>query len=115
MPDPSGPSRLIEKYELLSALAGQMREAANLGEWEKLTLIEQQCTEVVSDIKSLDASLELDETTHQRKTQLIHKILADHAEVDKYTRLWMNELQGNLETIAKSNRQEQRLQDTYGI
>lgn len=113
-PDPVSPSRIIQNYELLSNLARQMREAATHGEWEKLTHIEQQCTDLLEIIKSLDVNITLSEPDRVRKTQLINKILTDHAEVNKCTQDWMKELQSTLETIAQSNRQEQRLHDTYG-
>lgn len=104
-------SLLIANYESLSALMEQMREAAEHGEWDQLIRIEQQCGELVAAIKPLDAETKLDEATRQHKNQLIQKMLANDAEIRKHTQARM----GQLQHLMQSNRQEQRLQQTYGV
>ncbi len=101
--------RVIAKYEFLSSLTGKMREAAERGEWEQLIAIEHQCSELIVTIKTLDAETPLDDAEHQQKRQLIKKILADHAEIQNLTQIWMDELQQSIQ----SNRQEQRLRQAY--
>ncbi len=102
--------QVITNYESLSALTGQMREAAVQGEWDKLVSIEQQCSQQVAAMSPVDSSAKLDESARQRKIQLIRKILADDAEIRNHTEVWMEQLQ----RIMQSNRQEQRLQQAYG-
>jgi len=102
--------QVITHYESLSALTGQMREAAVQGEWDKLASIEQQCGQQVAAMRPADAAAALDEPARQRKIQLIKKILADDAEIRNRTEVWM----GQLQRIMQSNRQEQRLQQAYG-
>lgn len=104
-------AQVIANYELLSALTGQMRDAAVHAEWDQLISIEHQCSEVVATMKQLDAEVTLDEALRQRKIQLINKILADDAEIRNHTQVWMSQLQLSMQ----SNRQEQRLQNTYGV
>lgn len=103
-------AQIITNYEALSALTGQMREAAVQGEWGKLVSIEQQCSQQVAAMRPADATATLDEPARQRKIQLIRKILADDAEIRNHTEVWM----GQLQRIMQSNRQEQRLQQAYG-
>ena len=103
-------TRIITNYELLSALTGKMRDAAAQGEWDALISLEQQCSQQVAAMRSLDSDTALDESTRQRKIQLIKKILADDADIRNSTESWM----GQLQRIMQSNRQEQRLQHTYG-
>ena len=103
-------SEVITNYESLSALTGQMREAAMHGEWDKLVDIEKQCSQQVAVIKPIDATAVLDESARQRKIQLIKKILADDADIRNRTVAWM----GQLQRVMQSNRQEQRLQHAYG-
>lgn len=105
-----GSSQVITNYESLSALTAQMREAAVRGEWDQLIDLEQQCRQHVDAMKRVDASVTLDETSRQRKVQLIKKILAHDADVRSRTVAWM----GQLQRIMQSNRQEQRLQQAYG-
>ena len=102
--------QVISNYESLSALTGQMRDAAVQGEWDQLTGLEQQCSRHVATMKTADAVAELDESARQRKIQLIKKILADDKEIRNKTEVWM----GQLQRIMQSNRQEQLLLHTYG-
>lgn len=105
-----GSHQIIAHYESLSALTGQMREAAVRGEWEQLIDLEQQCRRQVAALTPLDAVATLDERARQHKAQLIRKILAHDADIRSRTQAWM----GQLRNIMQSNRQEQRLQQAYG-
>ena len=100
---------VIENYERLSSLTGQMRAAAVQGEWDRLIELEQQCGRHVESMKALDARAALDERTRLRKVELIRKILADDAEVRNRTEPWMAQLQ----RIMQSARQEGRLLEAY--
>jgi flagellar protein FliT len=104
-------SQAITNYELLSALTDQMREAAAHGEWDQLINIEHQRSDLVATMKPVDAEVKLDEAARQRKIQLINKIMADDAEIRNLTQAWM----GQLQLSMQSNRQEQRLQNAYGV
>lgn len=103
-------SQVIANYEALSALTGRMQEAAVHGEWDLLVDLEQQCRQRVDAMKQADASAMLDEPSRQRKVQIIKNILAQDADIRSRTAAWMEQLQ----RIMQSNRQEQRLQQTYG-
>lgn len=105
------PSQVISNYESLSALTSQMREAAIHGNWDTLISLEQQCTQHVTGMKPADMETSLDESSRQRKIQLIKKILTDDAEIRNLTESWM----GQLQRIMQSNRQEQRLHQAYGV
>jgi flagellar protein FliT len=105
-----GAPQVIANYESLSALTGQMLEAAKDGEWDQLISIEQQCSELVAAMKLLDAETILDEASNQLKKQLINKILSEDAEIRKRVQTWMSQL----ELSMQSNRQEQRLLHAYG-
>lgn len=103
-------AQVIASYESLSTLTEQMRDAALQGEWEHLIELEHQCSRQVAAMKPQDEVSALDETSRQRKIQLIRKILADDADIRSRTQAWM----GQLQHIMQSNRQEQRLQRAYG-
>ena|SRR5664280_2176778 len=104
-------AQVIAAYESLSALMGQMRQAAVRGEWDQLISIEHQCSKLVAAMKPLEAGVMLDEAARQHKNQLINKILADDAEIRHRTQVWMSQLQLSMQ----SNRQEQRLLHAYGV
>lgn len=104
-------TQVIHNYESLSALTGQMRDAAEHGEWDMLVGLEQQCSRHVASMKADDSATTLDEPSRQRKIQLIKKILADDAEIRNRTEAWM----GQLQRLMQSNRQERRLHQAYGV
>jgi flagellar protein FliT len=99
----------VGNYETLSVLTGQMRTAAQEGEWDHLVELEQKCSRQVATMRPMDERSTLDETNRQRKIQLIKQILADDADIRNRTQTWMAQLQ----SIIQSNRKEQRLHQAY--
>lgn len=104
-------SKVIANYESLSAITREMRKAASSGEWDQLIMLEQRCSQHVASMKPLDAAAELVESERLRKIQLIKEILSDDAEIRGRTQAWM----GQLQHVMQSNRQEQRLRQTYSV
>jgi flagellar protein FliT len=99
---------IIEEYQHLSDITGQMRDAASIGDWDKLVELEQRCTQKVAAIKPHDV-VPADETSRQRKADLIRKMLADDKAIREFTEPWMRQL----ERIMRSARSEQRVQQAY--
>lgn len=104
-----GSHPVIANYEALTALTAQMRDAAERGEWNRLTDLEQQCRLHVNAMRQADAPVTLDEPARQRKVRLIKNILEHDADIRSRTVAWM----GQLQHIMKSSRQERRLQRVY--
>ena len=102
-------NQVIENYEILSSVMGQMRVAATQGEWDHLVALEKQCSQQVESMKVRDAAIPIDENTRLRKVALIKKILADDAEIRNHTEPWMARLQH----LMQSTGQERRLQQAY--
>lgn len=100
---------IIENYEQLSSIMGEMRAAAAQGDWDRLELLEKQCSQRVATMKALDSAGRLDENTRRRKAALIRKILADDAEIRNHVEPWVAQLQ----YLMQSTRQERRLQQAY--
>lgn len=99
---------VIDHYQRLSNITGQMRMAAAEGEWDKLVELEQQCNRHVELMKQYDLA-PLDESIRLQKVSLIHKILADDAAIRDQTLPWMAQLQ----QMMHSTRSEQRLKQAY--
>lgn len=100
---------VIENYEFLSSITGQMRAAATQGAWDRLVELEKQCSQRVDAMKAQDTAAPVDESTRLRKVALIRKILADDAEIRNHTEQWMAQLQ----RIVQSTGQERRLREAY--
>lgn len=99
---------VIENYQFLSGITERMRQAATLGEWDKLVELEQQCSKHVAFMKQLDLA-PLDEGIRLQKVALINKIFADDAAIRDKTLPWMAKLQHNMQ----SSRSEQRVKQAY--
>ncbi len=101
-------SMLLEDYQRLSGITGQMREAAVGGEWDRLVSLEKECARKVEEIKPRDVIPSNPEERAQ-KLALLKKILADDADIRNRTEGWMEQLQ----RIMQSPVSEQRLKQTY--
>ncbi len=101
-------SLLIEDYQRLSGIVGQMREAAIGGEWDHLISLEQECHRKVEEIKQRDI-IPSNPDERAQKLALLKKILADDADIRSRTESWMEQLQ----RIMQSPLSEQRLKKTY--
>lgn len=101
-------SLLLEDYQRLSGITGQMRDAAVGGEWDRLISLEKECKRKVEEIKPRDV-VPVNPDERAQKLALLKKILADDADIRNRTESWMEQLK----RIMQSNRSEQRLQQTY--
>ena len=101
-------SLLIEDYQRLSGITGQMREAAVGGDWDRLISLEKDCKRKVEEIKPRDV-IPSNPDERAQKLALLKKILADDADIRSRTENWMEQLQ----RIMQSPRSELRLQQTY--
>ena len=101
-------SLVLEDYQRLSGITGQMRDAAVGGEWDRLISLEQECKRKFEELKPRDVVPSSAEERAQ-KLALLKKILADDAAIRNRTEGWMEQIQ----RIMQSNRSEQRLHQTY--
>jgi flagellar protein FliT len=97
-------------YVAISAKTGEMLEAAKSSDWDRLILLEQDCSALIDRLKRTDAGPAAGAQFAQRKVALIRKVLADDVEIRKFTEPWMNQL----EVYLGRARQEQKLQRAYG-
>jgi flagellar protein FliT len=102
--------QVVSQYELLATLSGEMRAAADQGEWDKLIELEAQCSRHIASMQSVEQNAVLDESSRQHTMQLVRKIIANDSAIRNCTENWMQQMQLNLQ----SNRQEQRINQAYG-
>lgn len=104
------PQQIISSYDTLLNLADQMRIAADQGEWDHLIKLEQDFSYQIANIKMTAGDTNLDTSARQQVMQQITKILEEDAQIRTLTEEWMTQLRNAMQ----SNRQEQRLNQTYG-
>ena len=101
---------ILDTYGSIAAKSGQMLDAARCSDWDRLIALEQDCRALAATLRRVDhGPTGADPAYLRRKAELIHKVLADDAEIRKYTEPWMNQLAAYLGNA----RQQYRLRQTY--
>lgn len=102
--------RLLGTYECLARTTGNMLDAAQSGDWDKLVDLEKHCADLVARMSTLESDDPLPEALRSPKAQMLRKVLADDAAIRNITEPWLQQLG----TMLGANRHEQRLLRSYG-
>ena len=100
---------ILDVYGSISTVTSQMVDAASKGDWDRLVALEHDCRSLIETLKHSDAGAKAGAQFVQRKVALIRKVLADDAEVRKFTEPWMSKL----EAYLGNARQEHKLRRAY--
>jgi flagellar protein FliT len=84
-------SEALAGFEYIAQVTAEMVEAARAGEWEKLAGLERVCAARVAQIRAMQP-VQLTSEMRRRKIELIHKILANDAEIRNFAEPWMERL-----------------------
>ena len=100
----------LAAFQSISLLTGEMREAARVGEWDRLAGLEQSCAALVTKLREVQPT-RLPPDLQRQKVELIHKILADDAEIRTYTEPWVRRLQ----TLLGDASMARRVHEAYDL
>lgn len=103
-------SQIIATYETILAITGQMLQAARSNDWDYLMALEEDCRVNVEKLMAANPA-PLGGEYQQRKVEIIHKVLADDAEIRNITQPWMAHLQNAIGSIGC----EKKLSQAYGF
>ena len=99
---------ILDTYARVSVKSGEMVEAAKASDWDRLIELEQDCRALVDTLRRDDTSNvsapRPDRGYVQRKYEYIRKVLADDAQVRRYTEPWMEQLQVFLGSARQENK-----------
>jgi flagellar protein FliT len=101
---------ILDLYRALADNTGEMLDAAQAGDWERLSLLEGDCRTLVERLRHTEVGPVAGPHFVQRKFELIRKALAYDAEIRKVTEPWM----AKLTNLIGSARQEHQLHRAYG-
>lgn len=79
----------LNLYETLSGISGDMVQAAEAGDWDRLIELERKVAQLRNRLSVEDARTRLTEPERERKVHLIKHILADDRKVRSFTEPWM--------------------------
>lgn len=97
-------------YETMSEISAGMVEAAQASDWQRLVSLEQRVASVRDLLDGERSAAELTSAERERKVALIHRILANDAEVRRHTEPWMEQVRRFLNGPA----QERNVRRAYG-
>ena len=100
---------ILDIYGAISDKTGEMLDAAQRSDWDRLTALEKDCRALIECLRHTDAGPATGAKFVQRKIAHIRKVLADDAEIRKFTEPWMAEL----EIYIGSARRQRKLQSAY--
>lgn len=101
---------VIDIYEDMSSLTGQMLSAACARDWETLVKLESRCASHVQALRAGEGRIALEGAPRERKISLLQKILADDRAIRDVTEPWLAELAA----LISSSSAERKLNNTYG-
>ncbi len=99
--------QVIAAFRSISNFTGDMAEAAQAGDWDRLAELEGRCAAVVAQLKAAQPLEPLTGEMRRQKVELIHKILADDAKIRDYTEPWMRRIQTLLSNAGMTRRVHQ--------
>lgn len=102
---------VLNTYEAMQALMGQMVAAAGNADWDQLEVLEQRVTAHVAALKSNEEQVVLESAGRQRKVAMIKQMLEDDRKVRDLTMPWM----AQLSKLISSTGTERRLANAYGV
>ncbi|MFY9329868.1 MAG: flagellar protein FliT [Georgfuchsia sp.] len=101
---------MMQTYELLEGTSRSMLDAARNAEWRRLASLERDCRKLIENLPDDDDDgLYLDDIQLRRKHEIIHRILADDAEIRDLVEPWMARARQFLTSLAL----ERKLRQSY--
>jgi len=99
-------------YEEISYFTNRMLGAASDNDWDSLESLERECSSRIAILQEYDndANMLLTEEEHQKKMDLIRKILDDDRQIREITEPWMRKLSELINHSSVSR----KLNQTYG-
>lgn len=85
-------NRLIGTYEAVAKFTDQMLVAVRQGDYDRLALLEEECSRCVGELRSAELVAPLTDEQRARKIAMIRQILANDRELRDITEPWMTRL-----------------------
>ena len=101
---------VLAVYTTMAKLTGQMVAAAEAGDWDRLTLLEQRCAAHTRTLKEQEPPQPLRGAERERKIELIRQMLVDDRRIRDLTMPWM----AQLSALIGHTRTERRVVNAYG-
>ena len=101
---------ILQHYQAVAQLSGQMLQAAQHGQWDELIELEQKRVSVLSELMPDAAQGAMPDAVATQVSKLIEAILATDSEISSLAASWRGELQELLSSMGT----ERKLSQAYG-
>lgn len=95
---------LIDCYEAIAAASAGMLAAARKADWDGLIAAEMVCANLINQVSALSKDADISEAGNRRRMQIIHRVLADDAQIRNLVEPRLVVLEGFLHGRANSRR-----------
>jgi flagellar protein FliT len=97
---------VLNCYEEIAAASARMLAAARDADWDGLIAAEMVCASLINRVSALSKNAEISEDGNQRRLQIIHRVLADDAQIRNLVEPRLVTLEGFLHGRANGRRVE---------
>lgn len=97
---------VIDCYEAIAAASERMLAAARNADWDGLIAAEMVCANLINQVSALSKHADISEEGNRRRMQIIHRVLADDAQIRNLVQPRLAVLEGFLHGRANSRRIE---------
>ena len=99
-------TRIIDRYARMADASGRMLAAAQNDDWDTVGAVEEECTRLVAELRTMGDLVPTDPRLREQKRALLRRVLADDAEIRALSQPWMKRLDDLLRTSSTTLRLE---------
>lgn len=85
-------TKLIDYYEAIERASNDMLQAARQGNWNEVVRIEGACSVLISKLREVSESTNLDADQVRRKSKIMQRILINDAEIRHLVEPWLEDI-----------------------
>lgn len=95
---------VLECYEAIARASGKMLAAAQAADWDGLIAAEMECAGFINQVSALSKKAAISDEGNKRRMAIIHRVLADDAQIRNLVEPRLLKLEGFLHGRATGRR-----------
>jgi flagellar protein FliT len=103
-PDELPEAAVLDCYEAIARASGRMLVAAQAADWDNLIAAEMECANFINQVSALSKKATISDEGNKRRMAIIHRVLADDAQIRNLVEPRLVKLEGFLHGRANGRR-----------
>lgn len=103
-PDELPEEAVLDCYEAIAKASGRMLAAAQAADWDGLIAAEMECAGFINQVSALSKKAAISDEGNKRRMAIIHRVLADDAQIRNLVEPRLLKLEGFLHGRATGRR-----------